>query len=294
MWPIYPVVDRPTVGADVFYFRQLELASGGLQTNLTPSYIPQLVTIFSIITIAADESAGKPTELGNIYLVAAYSLLAHLVATPYLTSVQALILLAVALRCRCKDGQAWHVVAQAIRVAHSIGLHRYIRPQTRQAVPPEAPSTGCQTDWELRARVWWSCYALEKLMELETGRPSAINDEDIDQMPPSSSVLMIDDAPDFFAHWVGLARIIGQISKYLYGHKPNSAWQLMHETGRLDRLLLEWSKALPDSIKPGHDLFAGYGLGQQPSQQNISSFLSLQYYQVRGHRLFHTCYAQSI
>jgi len=279
VWPVYPVVDRASVEADIQHFHHLEYsAPAGLQANLTSAHIPQLVSIFSIIVIAADEAAGEITELGNAYLDAAYSLFPHLVGMPYLASVQALILLSVALRSRCKDGQSWHILAQAIRIAHSIGLHRFIRPWASSTSLENLPA-GYQVDLGLHGRVWWSCYAMEKLMELETGRPSAINDEDIDQVLPPAPWPAA-NPNDFFSYWVRLAKILSQISKHLYRQKPDSAWQLMSEIGSLDQQLQEWANVMPEGIKPGHELFASHGLGQQPYQQHISGFLSLQYYQV--------------
>ena len=275
-----PVVDRLSVEADIQYFRRLEYCSpGGLQANLTSAHISQLVSLFSIISIAGDEAANEHTALGEAYLVTAYSLFAHLVATPYLASVQALALLAVALRCRLKDGQSWHVVGQAIRTAHSIGLHRYVNPQSSSASREGVPA-GYQVDLRLNGRVWWSCYALEKLMEMESGRPSAINDEDVDQVPPHSSADEADGKVDFFAHWVALARIISQINKSIYKSGPKSTWELLSEIGRLDQQLLKWASSMPESIKPGNEVVASHGGDQQQYQQHISSFVSTKYYQV--------------
>ncbi|PKS08476.1 hypothetical protein jhhlp_004859 [Lomentospora prolificans] len=181
IWPLYPAVDRASVEADVQTFCRLDSETpDGLQRGLTPAHIPNLVSVYAIIVIGADEAAGELTTIAETYLTAAYSLLAHLTASPYLTSVQALLLLSLSLRSRCKDGQGWHVLAQAIRIAHSIGLHRHIRLRANQINEvSEYPELG------LKGRVWWSCYALEKLMEIETGRPSAIDDDDIDQVLPS-------------------------------------------------------------------------------------------------------------
>ncbi len=280
IWPIYPVVDRQALDRDIEYFNQLPYSSpNGPQANLVSGRIPQLVSIFSIIAIASDEAAGQRTDLGDTYLTAAYSLFAHVVATPYLASVQALFLLAVALRLRCKDGQSWHILAQAIRVAHSLGLHRFIRPRSRLS-SPEGRSGGYQTDLGLNERIWWSCYALEKLMELETGRPSAIDDGDIDQIIPVPSSTPANQAPAFFTHWVGLARILSQINKQLYRHKPNSAWELISEVGKLDQQLQGWVNTLPEGIRPGHDELVGQEPDQSSDQQHITTFLSLQYYQV--------------
>ncbi|KJR88126.1 uncharacterized protein SPSK_07103 [Sporothrix schenckii 1099-18] len=263
IWPIYPVVDRAAVEADILFFQRADYVAPHAHTQLTQSHVPRLVIIFAIVAIGTEEAAGAPTELGSTFVTAAYSLLAHLVGTPYLSSVQALLLLAVALRCRCKEGQAWHVVAQAVRVAQSIGLHRQIRRRDQDGV---AGAAGV----DLHARVWWSCYALEKLMELETGRPSAITDDDIDQAVPSKETC------DVFALWVALARILSQISRQLYRQKPASAWHLLSEIGALDQQLLAWEKGLPDA-----DGITSPSQPHQPHQPHISSFLTLQYHQAQ-------------
>ncbi|KAL2412561.1 hypothetical protein ABEF91_000879 [Exophiala dermatitidis] len=277
VWPVYPVLERQTIEASIQFFQGLEASSSaGLQATMASSQVPQLAIIFAVTAIAADETAGEPTELGNLYVSAAYSLFAHLVATPYMTSVQALLLLAVALRCRFKDGQAWHVLAQAIRVAHSIGLHRYIPPQLTSTTATDQPPGGLQTKTQLQARVWWSCYALEKLMELETGRPSAIQDDGVDQILPQKADAA-DDAPDVFSFWIDLARILGQISRHLYRQHPTSAEQLMFEVGRLDQRLTQWANSLPENLKPGHELLGSH----DAVQPHISTFLSLQYHHAQ-------------
>ncbi|CAI4215902.1 unnamed protein product [Parascedosporium putredinis] len=185
----------------------------GLRQGLSSGHVPQLVAIYALVVLGADEMAGELTAVGETYLEAAYSLLAHLTAAPYLPSVQALFLLS--------------------------GV-------TQGDDSSEMPELG------LKGRIWWSCYALEKLMELETGRPSAIDDDDIDQ-----------------------------ISKRLYRHRPNSAWRLMYEIGTLDQKLLEWAKTVPEGMKPGHELFTDLDSDQPQYPQHITSFLSLQYYQAQ-------------
>lgn len=274
IWPIYPVVDRQSVEADIEYFRQLEQSHpAGIRNVLTSTRIPQLVSILSIVAIGADEAAGVPTELGGTYVSAAYSLFAHLIAVPYLTSVQASLLLALALRHRYKDGQSWHILAQAIRIAHSIGLHRNIRSQPTPT-PRSSVLTGLQVNVATQRRLWWSCYALEKLMEVESGRPPAINDEDMDQLPP-------EDVSEVFSEWIKLSRILGQITKDVYRQHSSSALELISKIERLDKQLLKWANGAPDDLKPGHELFCNQGSSRQSDQQHISSFIVLQYYQVR-------------
>lgn len=224
--------------------------------------IPSIVIIFSILAIGADETAGSATDLGNSYIEAAYSLYGHLVSNPYLSSVQALILLGFSLRGKSKDGQCWQLTGQAVRIAHSIGLHRHISSRSKQAnIGFQENSMSGQLSAQtlsLEARVWWSCYAIERLMELETGRPSALTEQEIDQInftqPQNSDGDSVTGPLHLFIMWVSLARIMGQISEHLYHRRISDSWQLLYETGRLDQLLLEWVKTVPEGIKPGHEL----------------------------------------
>lgn len=141
----------------------------------------------------------------------------------------------------------------------------------------------------LEARVWWSCYAIERLMELETGRPSALTEQEFDQInfeqPQNSDGDSVLGPPHLFILWVSLARIMGQISEHLYHRRISDSWQLLYETGRLGQLLLEWVKTVPEVIKPGHEL-VHLGPDAEDAEsghqhQHIAAFLSLQYYQAQ-------------
>ncbi|KAG6360018.1 hypothetical protein INS49_011074 [Diaporthe citri] len=294
VWPLIPVVDREFISAEFDRLHRKQLVHpGGLSQAMSKQDVPSIVIIFSILAIGADETAGSATDFGNSYLEAAYSLYGHLVASPYLPSVQALILLGFALRGKSKDGQCWQLTGQAVRIAHSIGLHRHISSRSRQANRgfPETFTSDqlSAATLSLEARVWWSCYAIERLMELETGRPSALTEQEIDQIhfphPQSSEGDSVTGPLHLFVLWVSLARVMGQISEHLYHRRISDSWQLLYETGRLDQLLLEWVKTVPEGIKPGHEL-VHLGPDTEDSEsghqhQHIAAFLSLQYYQAQ-------------
>lgn len=269
-----------------------------------------VVSILAILCIGADEMEGGATDMGKAYLTAAYSLYGALMAHPYLSSIQALVLLGVAMRGKSKDGQCWQLTGQAIRVAHSIGLHRHLsasHPTFASSISVNLANSDSD-HLPLEARVWWSCYALERLMELETGRPSVITEHEIDQIrtppppawPPLSSLddpaaeaPMTDNSHEeintttplkFFTLWVSLARIMGQISELIYRKRTYGPGHLLYETGKLDQLLLAWVNSVPQGLRPGqhHDMM------QHPQHIHIASFLSLQYYQAQI-TLFRAC-----
>ncbi|KAK2607161.1 hypothetical protein N8I77_005863 [Diaporthe amygdali] len=294
IWPLIPVIDREFISAEFDRLHRKQLSHpGGLGQVISKQDVPSIVSIFAILAIGADEAAGSATEFGSSYIQAAYSLYGHLVANPYLSSVQALMLLGFALRGKSKDGQCWQLTGQAVRIAHSIGLHRHISSRSRPLSKGNSETfTSGQLNSEhlsLEARVWWSCYAIERLMELETGRPSALTEQEIDQIdlshPQHVEADCLKGPLHLFVLWVSLAMIMGQISEHLYRKRIADSWQLLYETGRLDQLLLEWVKTVPEGIKPGHELVhlapdaEDTESGHQ--HQHIAAFLSLQYYQAQ-------------
>ncbi|KAK7993682.1 g protein-coupled receptor protein [Apiospora arundinis] len=286
LWPIFPVVDHEALMTDIHRFLDIQRTSPGregvtnsLQDAIQPSDVPALVSIYLIMSIAADEAAGSLTETGTRFLDAAYSFYGHVVALPYIGSVQALLLLVIALRGRGKEGQGWHVLGQAIRTAHSIGLHRHIsshdtRPRRGTTEP------GYKADLQLHGRLWWTCYSLEKLMEMETGRPSAIADYDCDQvLPPRRNHAGPHEAPDYFGIWISLSQILGRISEHIYRKRQKSSYVLFNETGKLDRALTDWVSSLPESLRPGQE--ALLSSDHHGDQQHLAAFINIHYYQAQ-------------
>ncbi|TLD08064.1 hypothetical protein PspLS_10580 [Pyricularia sp. CBS 133598] len=289
LWPIFPVVDRSYVQDYVDKCQELKAKYRGdeLGDHATSKRGPKLAMGYAIIAIGADEINGRTSETGTKYLTAAYWLYAHLIANPHLESVQSMFLIALAMRGQNRDGQAWHIIGHTIRTAHSIGLHKHI---TDFPTAQEGHETNVDSVKSLRRRVWWSCFALEKLMQLESGRPSAISSDldDLDQRQTGSSSKNSTYAEstqggtsgnqDHFTAWIALSQIIGRISHHIYSRKSVSSWHLLSETARLDQALLDWERSLPDSLRlsniSGSESFVGHN---DPLRQHLSGFLWQQF-----------------
>lgn len=275
VWPLFPIIDRDMLQADLDHLCDPHMARlGPLSSRISISQVPSLVIIYAIISIGADEVNTRLSETSTRYLTAAYSLYAHLVAAPYVSSVQALALLALALRAQVKDGQAWHVIGQAVRAAHSIGLHKPAIRRNLDGSGDAHSAVDGQRSRPLAERIWWSLYSLEKLTQLESGRPSIIDDRDEEQAP-SIQVPTTGSQSDYFTAWVSLARIMGQISEFMYSKRPASSLDLFTKMSKLDTALVEWDRSLSDSLKLGQN--AGT-IRDEASNQHLSSFLSLQFY----------------
>jgi hypothetical protein len=198
------------------------------------------------MSIGVDEENNASTPMGDVCLKTAFSLYGHIISTPYLSSVQAFLLLAIALKVRNKDGSAWHVVGYAVRAAQSLGLHRSRR----------SDFVG-KDNAELDVRVWWTACCLDKVMGFETGRPSAIDDEDCNQQMPLSynKSLLADNTgsqrSNCFQALTNLAKIQSRISKRLFKFKPtNNSAQVLQEIGEIDNSLNSWLETVPSDIRP--------------------------------------------
>ena len=238
IYPLYPVMDLETFRVSV-----QKLALQDLQ-KLSQGDIPILSCLYSVLALVADEKAGKYTASGYAYLSAAYGLSAYVTSSPYLPSVQALLLLALALRARNKDGAGWQTLGQAIRVAQSIGLHRRVDSSIVRTPGNESLQAG---DEELGSRAWWICYCLEKTMGLEVGRPISIRDVDCNQVKPRAG-----HGHTYFTHWIGLAQIQSRLIDILYHRPPEkrNANDLLQDIGRIDRELCDWVVAVePEEVR---------------------------------------------
>lgn len=102
--PMFPLFEKHLFDDDTRRLVTSELD----QLNLKD--VPHLISLYAALSLGIDEASNGPTELGWKYLQAAYRLHSFLVASPYVSSVQALMLIALALRARNKDGAAWHLI----------------------------------------------------------------------------------------------------------------------------------------------------------------------------------------
>lgn len=275
IWPLFPAFDRADVEADIHRLLEIqEAAPSGFKEKITAKDLPSLAMIYVIACIGIDEKASRVSDESTQYLQACYSLSAHITGMPYLKSVQALLLMALALHGQARDGQAWYVVGQAIRLAQSLGLHKRL---------PASTKGGYRANHDLHRRLWWSCFSLEKLLQLECGRPSSTYRGDFDRtLPAVPSVSSADNPPDYFMAWVSLAGILGRISDRLYSRNFSNSGELFLEICDLDKALLDWDRRLPESLRPQSE---GLAYLEEGSHSVLASFLAQQYFSVSQYPL---------
>ncbi|KAL9102501.1 MAG: hypothetical protein Q9163_002366 [Psora crenata] len=175
-----------------------------------------------------------------------------------LLSVQALLGMALFLLGTPNPQPSYFLVAAAIRLATSIGLHR--RGMAFNLNPVEI---------EQRKRVFWIAYILDKDICLRSGRPPAQDDDDMNvDLPtedPSDNIGNIPLADgkgkaNLFRFMVTFAIIEGKVYKQLYSTKASrqSDGALLNTIGELDKELEEWKNAIPLDFRPEHEIKASH------------------------------------
>lgn len=181
-----------------------------------------------------------------------------------LLSVQALLGMALFLQGTPNPQPSFFLVAAAIRLAHSIGLHKSGSGFNLNAVENEQ-----------RKRVFWIAYLMDKDICLRSGRPPAQDDDDMNVELPS------EDPPDnvgniplatttpssdaggkrtmnLFRLMCTFAQIQSRVYKNLYSVKASrqSDGELLNTIGDLDAALEEWKDSIPLDFRPEHEINA--------------------------------------
>ncbi|KAL6237640.1 hypothetical protein BDW75DRAFT_203236 [Aspergillus navahoensis] len=176
-----------------------------------------------------------------------------------LLSVQALLGMSLFLQGTPNPQPSFFLVAAAIRLSHSIGLHK--RGSGFGLNPVEA---------EQRKRVFWIAYTLDKDICLRSGRPPVQDDDDMNVELPSEdppdnigNVPLFDGKGKFnmFRAFCEFSIIESKVYKRLYSATASkqSDGALLNTIGELDRELEEWKDSIPIDFRPEHEIKATHG-----------------------------------
>lgn len=252
--------------------------------------MPLLYAVISIGACSLRETPGMDV-MSEKYLELAWKALPLVLARPFKTSAQTLVVLALAFRAvslstqacsrcpvwprmnhvadgsfgwidvlgalqRTKEGVAWQVIGYAVRVLHSLGFH----------LRSEGPTA--QED----ARIFWCAYALDKMQSFDAGRPSVIRDEDC-----TVSIQDIEEQYYPLRALVSLCQHISRISTVLFSRNSFhlSMPQILAEIGALDQAVVEWAEALPPDLRP-----VSYGPQVEGPRFPIAATIGFQYHQT--------------
>ncbi len=173
------------------------------------------------------------------------------VRTPSLSSIQALLGIAVFLQATPVPRSYSLLVANAIRLGHSIGLHRQ-----------ESYHNGMPVaEIEQRKRVFWLCYILDRDISMRSGQPPVQHDDDIDVDFPCDSLsdgvgyIFLTQGlwpVNFLRLRIQLAVIQGAIYRDLYSAKATkqSDDHRALVVQQLDERLKQWKKSTSIDFRP--------------------------------------------
>lgn len=146
---------------------------------------------------------------------------------------------------------AYMCTAAAVRLAHSVGLHR------------KMAFTGLsESEMEQRSNVFWSLYTLEQGQSLRSGRPSMIQDDDIGIDLPKPAFENDQDTlgnthiMGTFPKTVELSHLSSRVYSGLYSAKSQAQSRLerLRLVGHFDKELEQWRDSLPIEIRPGEPI----------------------------------------
>lgn len=175
-----------------------------------------------------------------------------------LLSVQALLGMALFMQGTPNPQPSFLLVAAAIRLSHSIGLHK--RGTGFNLNPIEI---------EQRKRVFWIAYMLDKDLCLRSGRPPAQDDDDMNvDLPDADPVDNIGNIPladgkgkmNIFRTIVEFSVIESKVYNRLYSTTAakQSDGEILNAIGELDRELEEWKDAIPIEFRPEYEIKASH------------------------------------
>ncbi|KAH8888668.1 hypothetical protein GQ53DRAFT_227831 [Thozetella sp. PMI_491] len=175
-----------------------------------------------------------------------------------LLSVQALLGMALFMQGTPNPQPSFLLIATAIRLSHSIGLHK--RGTGFNLNPIEI---------EQRKRVFWIAYMLDKDLCLRSGRPPAQDDDDMNvDLPDANPEDNIGNIPladgkgkmNLFRVMCEFAVIESKVYKRLYSTKATkqSDGELLDTIGELDQELENWKDKIPIDFRPEHEIKASH------------------------------------
>ncbi|KAL1970076.1 hypothetical protein VTN77DRAFT_6481 [Rasamsonia byssochlamydoides] len=210
--------------------------------------------VFAVSTLREEQHNGN----GELYArneserwyAAAKHMLSIETGPPTLETIEARLGLCLFLLSSSRANQCWYIFGTTMQLVTALGLHRR---------RPSKPSRGgaAYVEHELRKRVFWSAYTLDKYLSVMFGRPRLLDDEDIDQDLPDevNDEAMFVEAPRkqmestdcmmiaSVLHY-RLGHILGEISRRVYPTKTSSTVAPLEAAIDLTAELQKWKESV--------------------------------------------------
>jgi hypothetical protein len=135
---------------------------------------------------------------------------------PALETIQVRLGLCLFLLSSSRANQCWFMFGTTMQLVTALGLHRRRLSKTTRGGP-------AYVDQELRKRIFWSAYTLDKYLTVMFGRPRLLDDEDTDQDLPDevNDEDMYLEAPPHFTDATDCMMIASVLHYRLAGFHPS-------------------------------------------------------------------------
>lgn len=264
--PLYPFVHETSFRAE--YEKMWANLSGSI---LRPSWYALLNLVFALGCEFCDAiPEGKVMTTVSPFVARSRDIIfSHIFKKGNLELIQALLLMCHYLQGTLELNECWNLVGLMIRTAVTIGLH----------LNPDGFSLST-VEREVRKRVWWGCFIIDRTLSMKFGRPPSIQAADVYDVPlplPVDDQYIHDDslaprqpacrpsATAFFIHTIKLSKVIDNILRDLYTTNKRASRQagvdtMLPESSNqsqffghavlLDGQLQSWWEEVPAHLRP--------------------------------------------
>ncbi|WVQ71978.1 hypothetical protein IAR50_001521 [Cryptococcus sp. DSM 104548] len=191
----------------------------------------------------------------EVYYNAAVACLSTLTSHHSLATVQALVLLTIyGFRHPTAEVSVWQVGGLSMRTAVEIGLHRRTRSKAEREKDPRR--------YEMKKRVFWAVYSLDRMMSAQLGRPSGIQDRDIDVELPLNVDVDFNQPKALAAMQSKQSEMMGSRrpgDEYAKGYGPvTSMTSAIHNIrlNQLKQMITDAIYRLDKPLRPTNDLYS--------------------------------------
>ncbi|RMJ26676.1 Transcription factor [Aspergillus sp. HF37] len=213
-----------------------------------------ILMIFAVATLYEELHPGISTDGHNgseRWYVASKYMSSMESGPPRLETIQARLGQCLYLLSSSRANECWYSFGTALQLVAALGLHR-------QWYAKMLKTGSTFLEQELRKRIFWSAYTLDKYLSIMFGRPRLLHDEDIDQEFPDQAndedmsqedPVKRTGSPDgmmtaSILHY-RLARILEEISRQFYTINPKTRDPPLETAARLIAELEKWKESAP-------------------------------------------------
>lgn len=170
------------------------------------------------------------------------------------------------------------LMSTTVALCHCLGLHR----------DPSQWTTLPRWERQLRRRIWWATWTMEKWISLGESLPSALRDDEFDVGPLTREdleqsfpqALDSEEQPSHFVHLVTLTNILGEVMEAFFtvraSARTSTSLELSLDVARpLRAKLKQWHDTLPPDVKGQISQITERGNSTGTRQLNPSSFCRL-------------------